>query len=163
MELRVKLTAKDIFLFSVFHFYKTVVGGISVACTLMVIGIVAITWPSQTGFNRVVLLVGILFVTVCQPLTLYRKAVKQSKDPQAGKEIAYRMDYNGVHVQQGKDKANINWNQIVKVGRIPGITVFYLNRSRAYLFPDWALAGEKKTQFVKLLDQYVSKEKRKGI
>lgn len=162
MELRLKLTAKDIFLFSMFHFYKTISGGISVACTIMVLGIVAATWSSQTGIYRGLLVAGIIFVALCQPLTLYRKAVKQAKDPAAGKEIFYKMDYNGVHVQQGKEKANINWNQIVKIGRIPGITVFYLNKSRAYLFPDWALTG-KKEQFVKLLDQYVPKAKRKGI
>lgn len=163
MDLRIKLTPKDIFLFSMSHFYKTIAGGISVACTLMVLGVVAVTWTSQTGIYKGLLVVGIIFVAVCQPITLYRKAVKQARDPQAGKEISYKMDYNGVHVQQGREKANINWNQILRVGRVPGITVFYLNRSRAYLFPDWVLAGDKKAEFLKLLNQYVPKEKRKGI
>lgn len=163
MELRLKLMVKDIFLFSMCHFYKTILGGVSVACTIMVVGIVAATWHSQAGMYRAILVVGMIFVALCQPLTLYRKAVKQVKDPVAGKELFYKMDYNGLHVQQGKEKANIHWNQIVKIGRIPGVTVFYLNKSRAYLFPDWALSGGKKEQLVKILDQYVPKAKRRGI
>lgn len=163
MDLRVKLKAKDIFIFSIFHFYKSVMGAVSVICTLLVLGVVAASWPMQTGIFRVILLLGAVVVAACQPFMIYQKAGRQVRDPQLGKEIQYKMDYNGVRVRQGKEKAVIGWNQIARVGRMPGLYVLYLNKSRAYLLPDRALVSGKKEQLLKLLNQYVPIEKRKGI
>ncbi|MEG1575639.1 MAG: YcxB family protein [Clostridium sp.] len=163
MELRVKLMPKDIFMFSMYHFYQTIPGIISVACTILVLGVVAASWSAQPGVFRAIMLIGVVFVMVSQPFLIYQKAVRQTKDPQAGKEIYYKLDYNGIRVQQGKEKGTVSWSQVVKVRKIPGTFVVYLNRSRAYLFPYWALTGDKKTQFTSAINQYVSKEKRRGI
>lgn len=161
MELRIKLSAKDIFTFSIIHFYKTFTGFLSVITTAMVIGVVAMSWPEQSGAFRGILLLGVIVVICLQPFMLYVKSVRQTRDPQLGKELYYKLDYNGIRVQQGREKSNISWRQIAKVGRIPGIYVIYLNKSTAYLIPDWALSGGKKEQFLKILDQYIDREKRK--
>lgn len=163
MELRIKLTAKEIFIFSIIHFYKTMAGVFSVICAAMVLGVVVVSWSSQTGVLRLVLFLSGVVVVVCQPFMLYQKAVKQTQNTETGKEIFYKMDYNGVKVQQGKEKAVVYWNQILKIKKLPGIYVMYLNRSRAYLFPERSLVGGKKEQFLKVLIQHVPAEKRKGI
>lgn len=163
MELRVKLTAKEMFLFTITHFYKSLTGILSVITTAMVVGIVAVSWSSQSGAFRAVLLAGVAFIVCLQPFMLYAKSARQARDPQLGKEIFYKMDYNGVKVQQGREKANIGWRQITKVGKIPGIYVLYLSKATAYLIPERTLSGGKKGQFLKLLDQYVDREKRKDI
>lgn len=163
MDLRVKLTAREIFVFSIYHFYKSMAGVISILCAAMVLGVVVVSWSSQTGILRLVLFLSAVVVVVCQPIMLYRKAVNQVRNNETGKEIIYKMDYNGLKVQQGREKAVIYWNQIIKVRRLPGIYVMYLNRSRAYLFPERVLDNGKKEQFMKVLAQYVPEEKRKGI
>lgn len=163
MDLRVKLTAKEIFIFSIYHFYRSMAGAISVICAAMVLGVVIVSWSSQTGILRLVLFLSAVVVVVCQPFMLYRKAVKQAQSNETGKEIIYKMDYNGLKVQQGREKAVVYWNQIIKVRRLPGMYVMYLNRSRAYLFPERVLMNGKKEQFMKVLAQYVPADKRKGI
>lgn len=163
MDVRVKLKAGDIFRFSMYHFYRTITGIVSVFCTITVLGVVAASWSSQPGPFRVVLLVGIVFVAGCQPFVLYRKAVKQTKDPVLSKEISFKFDYSGFKAQQGKDKAVIRWTQIQKVRRIPGMYILYLEKARAYLVPDWALADGKREKFLELVHAHVDANKRRGI
>lgn len=163
MELRVKLLAKDIFIFSLYHFYKSAQGAVSIGCAALAAAIAAVSWPTQPEMVRLTFAIGVVLVIGSQPFMLYRKAVKQAMDPEQGKEVSYKLDYNGMRVQQGKDRAVIYWNQVVKVGRRSGLYVLYLNKARAYLIPDRVLSGDKKEQFLKIIRQYVAEEKRKGI
>lgn len=163
MDLHVKLTAKDIFCFSMYHFYRTVTGIISMFCTVAVLGVVAASWSSQPGPFRVILFAGAVLVACCQPFIIYRKAVKQASDPVLSKEIFYKFDYSGFKVQQGKDKAMIRWTQIQTAKRIPGMYVLYLEKARAYLVPDWALTGDKKDRLLELIRAHVDERKRRGI
>ena len=163
MDLKVKMTAREIFLFSVNHFYRSLPGLISVGCTIMALGAVGVTWPAQPAVMRGVLALAFLLVLGSQPLILYRKAVRQASDPQLSREIHFKLDYNGIRVQQGKEKAVIYWKQIVKVGKVSDIYILYLTKDRAYLIPDRVLSGGRKEQFLDLVRQYVSAEKRRGV
>lgn len=163
MELRIKLTAADIYKFSMYHFYRSAPGVISVFCTVMVFGVVAVSWNAQPPSWRIGLLAGAVIVAACQPLVLYRKAVRQTQNPLLSKEIFMKLDHNGIKAQQGKDKANLRWKQIIKAKKIPGMHVLYLDRSNAYLIPGWVLDGSKKEEFEDLIKKHVAAEKRKGI
>lgn len=163
MDLRIKVTAREIFLFSLHHYYHSTPGFISIGCTILALGAVAVTWPAQPGYMKGVLALAVILVAATQPFVLYRKAGREALDPQRSKETHFKIDYNGLRAQQGKDKAMIHWNQIIKVGRVSDIYVLYLTKDRAYLFPERALADGKKEQFLKLLREYVPAEKRRGI
>lgn len=163
MDVRVKLTVKDIFSFSIYHFYKSTMGVISIFCTLAVILVTVAYWSLQSGLFQVILLTGVILVAGSQPFILYRKAVRQTKDPALSREILLKFDYSGFKAQQGKDKAAIRWSQLLKVKRIPGMYVLYLEKGRAYLLPDWALSGDKKRLLLELIRAHVNEKKRKGI
>ena len=163
MELRVKNTAREIFLFSMSHFYRSVPGIINVVCMIMALGLSAAVWGSQTGPMRVMLGAALAAALAVQPFVLYRKAAREAADPNRSREIHFKIDYNGLKVSQGKEKASIRWNQVLKVGKVSDIYIIYLTKNRAYLIPGRVLTGEKKEMFLGLIRQYVSTEKRRGI
>lgn len=163
MDLRIKVTAREIFLFSLHHYYHSTPGFISIGCTILALGAVAATWPAQPGYMKAALILAAFLIAATQPFVLYRKAGREALDPQRSRETHFKIDYNGLRIHQGKDKAVIRWNQIVKVGKISDIYILYLSKDRAYLFPERALAGGRKEQFLNLLREYLPAEKRKGI
>lgn len=163
MDLRVKMTAREIFLFSVYHFYRSIPGCVSIACTIMALGAMGVIWYSQPAFMRGVMVVVFILVVFGQPFALHRKAVRQAAHPQLSREIHFKMDYNGIRVQQGKDKGSLRWKQILKVGKVSDIYILYLNKDQAYLIPERVLDGGKKEQFLELVRQYVPAEKRRRI
>lgn len=58
MDLRVKVTSREIFLFSLHHYYHSVPGFISIGCTILALGAVVATWPAQPGFMKAILAPG---------------------------------------------------------------------------------------------------------
>lgn len=163
MELKVTLTAKEIFLFSVHHFYHSVPGLISLGCTVLALLAGASALAAQSADAQGAVLAIMILVVVTQPYILYRKAVKKAADPQTSKQIQYKFDFNGIRVQQGKEKASLRWNQIDKVGKLFSIYIIYLTKERAYLIPVRVLPGGKKGQFLDIIKKYIPAEKRKGI
>lgn len=163
MDLRIKVTAREIFLFSLHHYYHSTAGAISIGCSVLALGAVAATWSAQPGYMKGILALAVVLIAATQPFVLYRKAGKETLDPQRSRETHFKIDYNGLRVHQGKDKAVIRWNQIVKVGKISDIYILYLTKDRAYLFPERVLDGGKKEQFLNVIREYVPAEKRKGI
>lgn len=163
MELRIKLTEQELYSFMKRGFYRGAGGIVSFVCVMFLLVIVALSWTSQTPAGRIVLLIGVVLVMMMQPFMLRRKAAAQLRDPEQSKEIAMRVDYNGIRAQQGSTKANIGWRQVEKVTRIGEMYVITLHSGRSYLIPDRVLTGTKKEQFAKILKTYVPSEKMKGI
>lgn len=163
MDLRVKVTAREIFLFSLHHYYHSTPGFISIGCTVLALGAVAAAWNIQPGYMKATLALAVVLIAATQPFILYRKAGREALDPKRSKETHFKIDYNGLRVHQGKDKAVIRWNQIIKAGKVSDIYVLYLTKDRAYLFPERVLLGGKKEQFLNLLREYIPAEKRRGI
>ena len=120
------------------------------------------TLPGAVAFSMLENL-AVVLIACTQPFVLYRKAGREALDPQRSKETHFKIDYNGLRVHQGRDKAVIRWKQIIKVGKVSDIYVLYLTKDRAYLFPQRVLEGGKKEQFLNLLREYVPAELRKGI
>ena len=62
MDLRVKVTSREIFLFSLHHYYHSVPGFISIGCTILALGAVVATWPAQPGFMKAILALAVVLI-----------------------------------------------------------------------------------------------------
>ena len=121
------------------------------------------TWPAQPGFMKAILALAVVLIACTQPFVLYRKAGREALDPQRSKETHFKIDYNGLRVHQGRDKAVIRWKQIIKSGKGVG-HLCAVSDERQGLPVSAAGAGRrKKEQFLNLLREYVPAELRKGI
>ena len=118
MDLRVKVTSREIFLFSLHHYYHSVPGFISIGCTILALGAVVATWPAQPGYTKVILALAVVLVACIQPFDLFRKAGREALDPQRSKNTHCKIDYNGISDQQGRDKDLFRRKPILQMGKV---------------------------------------------
>ena len=159
MDLRVKVGAREIFLFSLHQFYRTMPGFFSIGCTLIAYGALFAVWGSLDTVMGIALFLAIAASMFSQVIMMRRRAEKQASDPNMSQETYFKFDYNGFKVTRGKEKAQIPWKQIIKVGKIKDIYVLYLTQNRAYLIPGEYLKNGREQKFLRLLKEYMPAER----
>lgn len=164
MEIKVKLTTKEIFLFSIYHFYRSWAGIMSIGVLIAAVVVTGIRWEGLDESVKDTLPIVIMLAAVMQVFILYRKAAKQAENPQMGQEIQYKLDYTGVRAHQGKNSSIVSWDQIVRVKRVFDMYVLYLAGRQGFLIPDRVLLlGNKRDRFLSVIKRYVAADRIKGI
>ena len=158
----VKLTAKDLWKFSLYHSNKGMLGIFNVIFSLAAIFLLVTTWRSNTVMYRALLIVCALMFTVWQPFLLYLKAAKQSKRPVIQNPMDLSFSREGIVVTQGTERLELIWENIGRVERIRGMIIVYMGKVRAYLLPD-TITGEKKEELLDLFRESLPAERRKKI
>ena len=161
-EIEVKLTAKDLWKFSMYHSYRGLQGLFNIIFSVAAVFLLITTWNSNSASYRVLLIVCALMFTVWQPGILYLKALKQAKNPAIQNAMTLTFDENGIMVSQGEESLEIKWENIGKVDRMKDMMIVYMDRVHAYLLPD-SVTGEKKTAILGLIKEKLPPERRKRI
>lgn len=162
IHFHVKLTAKDLWKFSMYHAYKGFMGFFNALFTVVAIGALIIGWDSITTLYRTLLLVCALMFTVWQPLLLYQKSKKQAKSPVVQEPMDLVFEEDGFSVTQAGKKLDLTWDQVGRVESMPAMIIFYMDRVHAYLLPNSVL-GEQDGAFRELLRQKLPKQKLRRI
>ncbi len=162
IEIEVKLTAKDLWKFSMYHSYRGLQGLFNIIFSVAAVFLLITTWNSNSASYRVLLIVCALMFTVWQPGILYLKALKQAKNPAIQNAMTLTFDENGIMVSQGEEILEIKWENIGKVDRMKDMMIVYMDRVHAYLLPD-SVTGEKKTAIRGLIKEKLPPERRKRI
>jgi len=162
IEIEVKLTAKDLWKFSMYHSYRGLQGLFNIIFSVAAVFLLITTWSSNSVSYRVLLIVCALLFTVWQPGILYLKALKQAKNPAIQNAMTLTFDENGIMVSQGEESLEIKWENIGKVDRMKDMMIVYMDRVHAYLLPD-SVTGEKKTAIRGLIKEKLPPERRKRI
>ena len=162
IEIEVKLTAKDLWKFSMYHSYQGLQGLFNIIFSAAAVFLLITTWSSNSTPYRVLLIVCALMFTVWQPGILYLKAARQAKNPRIQNSMLLSFDEEGILVSQGEESLPIAWENIGKVDRAGDMMILYMDRVHAYLLPDSVL-GEKKTEIRSLIKEKLPPERRKRI
>ena len=162
IEIEVKLTAKDLWKFSMYHSYRGLQGLFNIIFSVAAVFLLITTWNSNSASYRVLLIVCALMFTVWQPGILYLKALKQAKNPAIQNAMTLTFDENGIMVSQGEEILEIKWENIGKVDRMKDMMIVYMDRVHAYLLPD-SVTGEKKTAIRGLIKEKLPPVRRKRI
>lgn len=160
--IEIKLTAKDLWKFSLYHAY----GGSRVIFpaifSLAAFYLLITAWSTSTVAYRIMILVCSLVFTVWQPLLLYLKSGKQAKNPRIQNGMTLSFDEEGIIVSQGEENLSLNWEDVRQGERIGDMTILYMDRIRAYLLPDSCMA-EKKAEITGLIKEKLPPARRKRI
>lgn len=165
MEVRFKITGRELFVFSLNNFWRSAAGLISIACTVGVLLFLILrrdTIGSETALILVALVIGAMFVQVASMRGKAGRRVSDQDSP-SSQEMFFRLDKNGIRVRQGENKGQASWDQIKRVKRAGGVYMLYLSNDEAYLFPERVFRGAEKQKFLRFLEQYVPAAKRRGI
>ena len=158
----VKLTAKDLWKFSLYHSNKGMLGIFNVIFSLAALFLLVTTLGSNTAMYRALLIICALMFTVWQPFLLYLKAAKQSKSPVIRNPMDLSFSREGIVVTQNTERLELIWENIGRVERIRGMMIVYMDKVHAYLLPD-SITGEKKEALSELFRESLPAERRKKI
>lgn len=161
-QFHIQVTAKDLWMFSMYHSNKGYLGVFNVLFTLASLYLLATRWGESGVFYRLLLLMCALMFTVWQPGLLFLKAMKQAGNDRLKEPMDMTFTKEGFTVVQGDQSMEVAWDQVTKVARIKGEYILYMSTVRAYLVPDQVL-GEKKEAFVGFLREVMPKERFKRI
>ena len=144
MKFEVKLTAKELWQFSMYHANAGFTGLFNLIFTAAALFLLVFRWGELTMAYRFLLVGCVLIFTVLQPLLLYGKVRKQAKTPVMA-EPRYR-----------------TWEQMGRMDKKLTMAVLYMDRVHAYLLPKTVL-GEQETEFYEMVKMHLPKERRKGF
>lgn len=158
----VKMTAKDLWQFSLYHANNGMLGIFNIIFTGASLFLVVTKWGALEPKHRVLLVFCALLFTVIQPALLYQKARKQAKLPAVQQPMRLLFSEQGLNVEQGEQKAGFTWEQIGRVDRKKTMVIVYMDRIHAYLLPNECMAG-REDEFFEMVRMYLPKERRRKI
>ncbi|MFT4107944.1 MAG: YcxB family protein [Lacrimispora sp.] len=160
--IEIKLTAKDLWRFSLYHAYWGSKAVFPAIFSLAAVYLLVTSWDTSTVAYRIMFLVSALVFTVWQPLLLYLKSAKQAKNSRIRNGMTLSFDEEKILVSQGEESLSLEWENIRRGERIGDMTILYMDRIRAYLLPDDCLA-EKKAEVTALIKEKLPPKRRKRI
>ncbi len=151
----VKVKTSDMFCFLMHYSYASMAGIISFLFSIGSIVLFFFMWGKiAPAYLFILVVLGLLF-TVINPAMLYKRAKKQVATSPALKEpITYVFSENGIHMEMGREKADIKWTDLYKVKKVCGRYLFYINHIRANVIPAESLEGAEAS---KTLDAMIKK------
>ncbi len=157
MEFDVKLTAKDMFRFNLYHTYSHFNGWFSVLLAIMsFVGAYVTLGRVTTLYTLGYIFVG-FFLLIYVPINLYfgsKRKIERVKEFQ--KPLHYRIDEEGVTVSQDGESSTLPWNQIYKITSTKNNVLIYSNRLNAYVVTKEAL-GMNYERLRVLAEKYLEK------
>lgn len=162
LQFEVKLTAKNLWAFSMYHSNGGFRGIFNLLFTIAALFLLVFRWGTVTVAYRLLLLVCVLLFTVWQPFLLYTKARKQAQAPVMRDPMTLTFDENGLKVEQNEQTVEFAWDQMGRMDRMPSMIVLYMDRVHAYLLPKTAM-GEQEEALCEMARQYLPKERRRKI
>ncbi len=157
IEFDIRLTANELFAFSMRHAYSGVSGIAGLFISIASLCICAACYRSLDNFTIAALILAGLLFTVIQPAMLYFKSKRQVKANKSINDMLhYRFSEDGIEVSQGEQRADVKWHEIRKKVVAKNGMYLYTSPVRAFIFPK-SQCGEMFGDAVKLASDMMAK------
>ena len=134
IEVKTKVTKKELYEFIMNNNYVSVRGVVSVLFSLVsAIGTV-IFWSDFSNLQKVLMLFMSLMFTVITPLEYYIRAGRQVKKSFKD-EMEYLFDEAGITIKIRDESSSLPWNEVMKVISTKNLVVVYFTPIRAFIIP----------------------------
>lgn len=162
MKIQVKMTAKDIFDFSMYSAYSGPGGIFTIVFLILIIGILGFTWNSADTTQRTMLFGCILLVVLVQPAMIWNKAKKHAGTEGYTAPITLNLSDEKIGVEQSGVTGELKWDEVWKVVRIHSMYIIKVGPTRGYLVPFRSLE-ERKQVFVDFCKRNLPPKKTRGL
>lgn len=134
-KVHIKLTAGDIWLFSMVHCNRGFLGIFNLLFTGgMYFFLITRFAQLDTAGKLVIFLLANMFLVV-QPLQLYLKSARQAASPVLKQGLILTFQEEGLEVSQGEEQAFFPWEGGLRTRFFGGMGILYTDRIHAYLLP----------------------------
>ncbi|MBO4395947.1 MAG: YcxB family protein [Eubacterium sp.] len=134
-EFDVKMDAKSLSGFVLYHNYMRPGGIIGILLSLVAIGALIIRWDVWTGVQRCLLVVLALLFLIFQPLMLLQKANSQLHSPAFATPMHYRFDEEKFTIEQGGRSEEFAYADIRKAVFHKNVAYLYMTAVSAFIIP----------------------------
>lgn len=159
---KIELTARELWLFSLHHSYKGLMGIFNVLFTLAALYVLIVNWVGMSAGHKALMFLCVLMFTVIQPSMLYLKAKKQAQIPAIKEPMELTFSKEKVEIFQAGQNGEFAWDQIGRVESGPSMLVFYMDRIHAYLVPK-SVMGDQEAEFRALIRECLPKVRCKRV
>ena len=159
---KIELNAKDLWIFSMYHSYKGLMGIFNVLLTMAALYVLIMNWPTMTAGQKALMILCVLMFTVIQPSMLYLKAKKQAQVPAVKEPMELIFSKEKVVVNQCGQTGELTWDQVGRVEGGPSMVIVYMDRIHAYLVPRRVM-GEQEASFRQLVRESLPKVRCKRV
>ncbi|MDO4294532.1 MAG: YcxB family protein [bacterium] len=154
---QVQLKAKELWLFSLYHSYRGMMGIFGLLFTVAALFLIVTKWNEVTTSYRLLLVICVLLFSVWQPAILYGKAKRQAALPAMQLPLELCFCESGFAVKQKEEQIECAWADIFAIVELPQMLILYTDSIHAYLLTNQAM-GEEREGFLAVLHTWVPKE-----
>lgn len=162
MEIKVKMTAKDLFDFSMYNSYSGPMGAFNIIFTAAALGLLIFTGAGNTVYQNILLICCVLIFTVLQPAMLHSKSKKQAEMTGFSTPITLKITDEKIAVEQAGVEGDLQWNQIWKAVRIKSMFIIKVGPTHGYLIPNRTIEGREQ-ELADILKKNLPANKTKGL
>ena len=149
IELKIKISEKDMFHFMLGHVYSRFSNKITLLFSIVCLIFFPISFLWHDIFTTIILLFGALLYLVVSPLMLFLQSKKQFLTNPVYKEaIIYKINDNGFSILQTGQWVDFEWDNLYKVIQRKYNLLFYINKNQAFILP-LRLIKEKHMKYIK--------------
>lgn len=160
IELDVKISAKDLYLFNIRQAYKGMQGFLSILLPILVFAYaVASVGSASTGTILIYVALGIVFL-VYVPISLWLRVNKIMKDSNNAltKTLHYTFEEEAIRVAVEEESVDFQWENIYQMKTAGKHLLLYTNRINAYILP-LEQVGDKYEELSKLAHAKLEKHR----
>lgn len=140
IEFSVKMTAKEVYRFMMYHVYHGLSGIFGVCVSLIALIFLFVSFDSMPDQTRAILILVAAWFVIIDPIILFfrsRGQVKRNKSYQ--KPLQYRLDESGVTVSQDELEQTVPWENLMKIIETKTQYLVYSSKVHAFVFPKEAV------------------------
>ena len=164
MEIDIRMTQKDLFVYSVYNSNSGSKGIFNFFWTLGWLAALAGAWKegAPQWQECAIMVFGVLLFTVIQPLVLWNKSRKQAQKAGFSEALHLTLTKDKILVERNGEKADFEWNRIRKMVRVRHLFVMDMGFGRAYLISKDAVRGREK-ELMEFCKDVLPRTKTKGL
>lgn len=152
IKIDMKLNAKDIWLFSMYHSNRGFLLIFNVLFTIVMYYYMITSWNKIDTPRKIMFVLLANMFLIIQPAMLYLKSAKQARSEAIRAGLSLEMNDEGIVVSSKGESIDFKWESGFRSRIVPGIIIIYVDAVRGYLLPD-RYTKENKEKIVAVLKE----------
>lgn len=152
IKIDMRLDAKDIWLFSMYHSNRGFLLIFNVLFTIVMYYYMITSWNTLDIPRKILFVILANMFLIIQPAMLYLKSAKQARSEAIRAGLSLEMNDEGIVVSSKGESIDFKWESGFRSRIVPGIIIIYVDTVRGYLLPD-RYTKENKEKIVAVLKE----------
>ncbi len=150
INLSIKISDRDMFIFMTSHVYGKLSGKISVAFSIVCLGLLPFSFGWNDLLMTMVLLFGAMIYLVITPLMLFLQSKKQIATlPVFQDAISYKINGEGLSVLQAGEWIEFKWENLYKFTETKGQLLFYIAKDQSFIIPKGLIENKDDITYIR--------------